>query len=63
MLPPELDRSLWRMPAGSPAPEEGLSLWEEDCLRCHVADDFEADPLAKPSILAAMEMALSTYAE
>ena len=63
VLPPALDRSAWQMPAGSPAATDALSLWDEECYRCHVADRFEADPLAEPSTIAAMERALSTHGD
>ena len=62
-LPPAMDRSSWRIPAGGPAPVEELELWDRERYARAVADDFEADPPSEPSVIASLESALSTWDE
>ena len=62
-LPASMDRSSWRMPPGVPAPVEELELWDEQRYERAVADDYEANPLEEPSVIASLEAALSTWDE
>ncbi|BAM03628.1 hypothetical protein [Phycisphaera mikurensis] len=63
LLPEGLDRSSWSLPPGSPAPTDDLALWDADRFRCVVADGFEGDPRAEPSVTASLEAALRFYDE